>query len=284
MILVGLAVVAVGAPLGSSAASCPPAVAYFVVSAPSSAEVGTPFTVTVTANSSCHETVKSYKGPATLRASGTNANGDAIASGAAGIADLALKFTAGTGTATHTLTATTDALNVRLNAADQADSSIAGSSPSFAVYDDKIDCGTANCSGEIPDPATGTKITVNIPVANLPGFLGLSVSPQNLAASACTTADVSAMGPLYTIAPPSGAPEYTVTIRYPKEETPGTGVANFVHCMSNNPGVDAFEAIAPCDNKNPVPKCVLDQRRTGVGELVVTFLLTPGDPVGGGFG
>jgi hypothetical protein len=298
-ILVGLAAVAVGAPLGSSAASCPALVHHFDVSLPSSpfsAEVGTEFTVTVTAKSSCNEPVSSYRGPATLSASGTDANGDPIANGAAGVANLALKFKAGTGTATQSLTATTDSLAVKLTATDTSVApAITGTSASFNVYDDLVPCGAADCSGSISSGPTGTHVTVTISGAGVPGSLGLSLSghhldlPGGCLRSDGTTVggdDVPTMGSLYTIAPPAGLAKgatFTVTVRYSKEESPGTGVSNFVHCMSVDPSTAAFEQVPNCAKKNPQPACISDQRRNGVGELVVTFLLAV-DPVGGGFG
>jgi hypothetical protein len=84
---------------------------------------------------------------------------------------------------------------------------------------------------------------------------------------------------------------YRATVRFAKKLVPGTGVANFVHCMAT-PTVNTvtgktelnYTRVPVCDNQTPVPKCILNQRRNNAGELVVTFLLGAGDPGGIGFG
>jgi hypothetical protein len=250
-------------------------------------------TATVTALNACNEADSSYKG-ATLRASGTSANGTFASSGAAGIGNVSLKFRQGVATAT--VTPSSDALGVKLTAIDD-DGLFEASSVSFDVFDKVEDCATEDCeSATIGDTkgSGGTQVTVNLP-GTLNGFTGLSLGDST--GATCTGAPANAVpfGQAYVIAPPSGLglnDTYTATVRFAKKLVPGTGVSNFVHCLAspteNAQGqiVLAYEAKLPCDNQDPEPKCILDQRRNNAGELVVTFLLGPGpaDPGGAGFG
>jgi hypothetical protein len=296
LLLGGLLVLLGGSASNSSAAECN-TVTHFRVALTSSSffvdlQTNSSFSATVTALSACNDNdpVASYKGPATLRASGTLVDGTVVSSGAAGIADIPLKFKQGI--ATPTVKANADALGVALQATDDASASISGSSTLFDVFDETTACGD-DCSGTLGAEA-GTTISVDIPDDGVSGFLGLSLSPHilNAGESGCPSEPgADAMGAQYTIAPPAGLPAeatYTATVRYTKKVAPGTGVSNFVHCMAT-PTVEGgvvqlvFTQVLPCDNKNPEPKCIVDQRRTGVGDLVVNFLLSPGDPVGGGF-
>jgi hypothetical protein len=279
VLLGGVLVVAGGSATGSLAAPCPPGTALAIsppaAPLPFAAEVGTPFGVTVTAKDGCGSTVKSYKGPALLTASG------------GGIAAQTLTFTQGVATAS--VTALSDASGVKLTATDSANTSITGETASFAIYDDLAVCTTDDgCSGEVDNLAsTGTSLSASIPgKANLEGVLGLSLSGHNATIS-CELADGTTktsptIGSLQTVAPPASAGPVTVTLKFGKDEAPGTGVANFVHCAGGD--LQSLEQLLPCPKKGAKPaKCILDQRRNGVGQLVVTELFS-GDPVGGTFG
>ena len=285
LLLAGLLAGIGSSPSQSSAAACrgerPATFDITLASTPSpfAADVGEPFTVTVTAKDACipSRTVTGYKGPATLSASG---------GGITAISNLT--FTRGRATAS--LTATTDASGVTLTVTDNADSSITGTSaPPFEIYDELIPCNADGCSGSVDSLGTGTFVTANISGnPSLSGNLGLSLSGHNETIQCFlegSTEPTSAMtiGSLHTIAPPPDAGTFTEKVRYSKQEAPGTGVANFVHCMNTGPD-GSFEQVLLCDNQTPSPKCILDQRRNGIGELVVTFLLNGVDPVGGGFG
>jgi hypothetical protein len=298
LLLGGLLVLLGGSAVNSSAAECN-TVTHFRVALPSSPffvdlQTNSSFTATVTALSACDENpVSSYKGPATLRASGTLVDGTVVDSMAGGIVDISpLKFKQGI--ATPTVKVEADALGVALKATDDAIPSISGSSTLFDVFDETNACGDDDGCSESLGAVAGTTISADLP-DDVSGFLGLSLSPHILDAgeSGCPAEPgADAMGAQYTIAPPAGLlaeATYTATVRYTKKVAPGTGVSNFVHCMATPRVEDGvvqldFTRVLPCDNKNPEPKkCILEQRRTGVGDLVVTFLLSPGDPVGGGF-
>jgi hypothetical protein len=288
-LLLGATFVVVGGTASSfGAPPCGSDVDHFDVSINKTAvQVGEAITVTVIAKSAapCNDTVKSYKGPATLTANGTSAAGSATT---AGIGPTTLTFTNGTGTATADVTPTSDALGVTLTATDSSVSpSITGTTApvSFVVFDSKFTCTATGCVGSDddsePTAQATTRVSVNIPEAGLNGqFLGLSTSPHT--ATDCSTTGAAPMGSLYTIAPPLGLQKnYSATVRYPKEVAPGTGVSNFVHCMRDLDSL-TFTQVKACKRSSPTP-CISDQRRDGVGDLVVTFLLSPGDPVGGGF-
>ncbi len=254
-------------------------------------------TATVTALSSCDTIVNSYKGPASLKASGTSTDGSFASEGAAGIDTEKLSFKQGI--ATPTLTPDQDALGVKLTATDDGNAAITGSSVSFNVFDDITDCGQQNCNGAIGDTKGpgGTNVSVEIP-GTLDGFLGLSLSDPTLTAEDCegAPADASRFGQAYIIAPPSDLDEettYTATVRFNKKQVPGTGVSNFVHCMASptvNPTTGqtelVYKIVQPCVNQiaDQVPKCILDQRRNNAGDLMVTFLLGPGPSDPGGTG
>jgi hypothetical protein len=277
LLLGGALVVVGGSATGSGAAPCPPGVALEIalpaVPSPFAAAVGSSFDITVTAKDGCGNTVKSYKGPATVTASG------------GGIAVQPLTFTQGTATAT--LTAATDASGVTLTASDGTNTGPA--SASFEIYDVLATCSKDGCSGVVDNlGTTGTYLSASIPgKANLTGVLGLSLSGHAeeitcLLSDGTTVITDKTIGSLQTIAPPPSAGPVTVTLKFSKEEAPGTGVSNFVHCAGANEA--SLQQLSTCPKKgNTPPKCILDQRRNGVGQLVVTELIS-GDPVGGTFG
>jgi hypothetical protein len=295
LVLGGLLVLLGGVSASNSSAVSCPATGFTVALggvdhvALSQADHSLQATVTAVSNACNNEPVTSYKGPATLTASGTNTGGTP---GAAGIVNIALK--AGDfkqGIATPKITPTTDALGVRLTATDDANTSIQGTSGAFNVFDDVDDC-VDGCDGGIGNSKGpgGTQVSVDLP-AGLAGFLGLSLSDAILA-TGCDGAPTGAVpfGQSYVIAPPEGLGDdtYTATVRFGKKVAPGTGVSNFVHCMATpkvlvegGPTVMAYERILPCDNKTPDAKCILDQRRNNAGDLVVTFWLGGSDDPGG---
>jgi hypothetical protein len=277
-LLGGALVIVGGSATGSGAAPCPPGIALEIglptEPSPFAAAVNSPFDVTVTAKDGCGNTEKSYKGPAELTASG----------GGIAVQPQPLTFTQGTATAT--LTPTTDASGVTLTASDGTNTGPA--SASFEIYDVLATCNKDGCSGTVDNLATtGTFLSASIPgKANLTGVLGLSLSGHNETIT-CQLADGTikespTIGSLNTIAPPASAGPVTVTLKFGKEEAPGTGVANFVHCAGANEA--SLVQLSTCPKKGTKPpKCILDQRRNGIGQLVVTELIS-GDPVGGTFG
>jgi hypothetical protein len=253
------------------------------------------FTATVTAlDASCNPAgvVTSYKGPATLTASGTPPNGQPVASGAAGIAtNTAVKFKQGV--ATLTVTPSSGALGVTLAVTDNSASSITGTSGSFDVFTETDTCGASDCSGDVGDTKGpgGTSVSVSIPEGALSGFLGLSLGASTGTTCPGVPSGAAPFGQSYIIAPPSGLGDqtYTATVRFNKKLVPGTGVSNFVHCMATPSVVGGqtvlnYQLVPVCNNKNPVPKCIVEQHRDNAGDLVVTFLLGGStDPGGTGF-
>ena len=297
LLLGGLFVMLVGAAPPSGAAACKADDFTVVLTGLTPVDLSEPssITATVTAVSkACGNAVDTSYKSAVLRASGTSANGTFVSSGAAGIGDVNLRFRQGVATAE--VTPSSDALGVKLTAIDgNSPSLFQKASDPFNVFDNVCDA-TEDCENTIGSTkgSGGTQVTVDLP-EGLDGFLGLSLGDST--GATCTGAPTSAapFGQAYVIAPPSdlGATEtYTATVRFAKKLVPGTGVANFVHCLAspttNAQGqvVLAYDRKLPCDNQVPVAKCIIDQRRNNAGELVVTFLLGPGpsDPGGIGFG
>ena len=120
-------------------------------------------TATVTALNACNETDSSYKG-ATLRASGTTANGIFASSGAAGIGDVNLRFRQGVATAV--VTPSSDALGVKLTAIDGNDPPLFQSdSASFNVFDSVCEATEDDCETTIGSTkgSGGTQVTVDLP-------------------------------------------------------------------------------------------------------------------------
>jgi hypothetical protein len=299
LLLGGLLVMLVGSASPTGAAACKADHFTVLLAGPIPVDLSAlnhSLTATVTARSAaCNDAVDtSYKG-ATLSASGTNADGTTAAHNAAGIGDVSLKFRQGVAAAA--VTPSSDGLGVKLTATDDADASITGSSIAFNVFDKVEGCETSDCGGTIGSTkgAGGTEVTVDLPEA-LDGFLGLSLGniDPSLTAEDCLNAptDVAPFGQAYVIAPPSDPDldTYTATVRFGKKLVNGIGNPHFVHCMAT-PTTDvdgntvlAYEVVPLCDNQTPEPKCILDQRKNNAGELVVTFLLSAGDPGGIGFG
>jgi hypothetical protein len=167
--------------------------------------------------------------------------------------------------------------------------SITGNSGYFDVVDVLVPCNDNGCNGST-DNGLNT-VSANVPGRHgTNGFLALSLS-QPAGSVPCTTLDGSVinqpvLGSLQTILPPAGytTPTIPITVRFDKSIAPGTGVSNFVFC-ANHGGNTPFFEIPPCPRRGPpTQKCEQDRRRNGVGDLVVTFLFSSTDPVGGGYG
>ena len=71
-----------------------------------------------------------------------------------------------------------------------------------------------------------------------------------------------------------------ITMRWSKSVTPGTGVSNFVLCMSKDG--TTYSVPPSCTKSGKLPTgasfCELKRSRNGVGELVISFLIHPEDP------
>lgn len=71
----------------------------------------------------------------------------------------------------------------------------------------------------------------------------------------------------------------TATIIWDKSLTGGTGVANFVFCLSKNEGA-TFTVVRQCGKGVGLP-CEVKRDRSGEGHLRIVIRLDPQDPIGG---
>ncbi len=158
----------------------------------------------------------------------------------------------------------------------------------FDIVNVLVGCGDSGCSGSF-DNGLNT-LSVNVPGRHgTQGFLALSLNDPG-GSVPCTKLDGTVinqpvLGSLQTIVPPAGydTPSIPVVVRYDKTIAPGTGVANFVFC-ENHGGNTPFVEIPACPRHGqPSEKCISDRRRNGKGDLVVAFLFSSTDPVGGGY-
>ena len=77
----------------------------------------------------------------------------------------------------------------------------------------------------------------------------------------------------------AGTAGIEMTMRWSKSVAPGTGVSNFVLCMSEDGATYDVAPLCTKSGKIPTGKfCELKRNRNGVGELVITFLIAPQDP------
>jgi hypothetical protein len=159
----------------------------------------------------------------------------------------------------------------------------------FDIVNLLIGCGDSGCSGSY-DNGLNT-VSADVPGKHgTQGFLALSL--DNAAGSVpCTKLDGTVidqpvMGALQTVIPPAGydTPSIPVTVRYDKTIAPGTGVANFVFCANHGGNTPFFEIPTCPKHGQPSGKCISSRRRNGVGDLIITFLFSSTDPVGGGYG
>ncbi len=158
----------------------------------------------------------------------------------------------------------------------------------FDVVNVLVPCNDSGCNGSF-DNGLNT-VTANVPGKHgTQGFLALSLSEAG-GSVACTKLDGTVidqpvMGSLQTVVPPAGydTPSIPITVRYDKTIAPGTGVANFVFCANHGGSTPYFEIPACPRRGQPSQKCISSRRRNGVGDLIVTFLFSSTDPVGGGY-
>jgi len=100
-----------------------------------------------------------------------------------------------------------------------------------------------------------------------------------------TTTTITVAGAVALVDPPPGYTvnnPLTLTMTLSKQAAPGTGVVNFIICLSKDRG-QTYNQVVDCGKKfkkSDIP-CITRRSRTGVGELVITMLITSEDPWGG---
>jgi hypothetical protein len=170
-----------------------------------------------------------------------------------------------------------------------SDGALTASSAFFDIVNKLTACGSSGCNDSYDNGLTG--VTVTVPRrGGASGTLALGLNNPG-GSVPCTRLDGTTinqmpMGALQTVDPPSGhdTPDITVVARFDKSIAPGVGVANFVFC-ANHGGNTPFLEIPACPRRGqPTVKCEVSRRRNGVGDLIVTFLFSSTDPVGGGYG
>jgi hypothetical protein len=216
-------------------------------------------------------------------------NGTRMLRGLTGVADQQVTFT--NGVATTTLTPVQTQTDARLRVVDPSNSSSTIDDPStaFAVvevlceYDPDHD---APCEASDPD----RKTTLTTPQPPPGATIGFSFGALGTG-STCAGSTFTARGPVANVDPKYPAsydgPPLSFVGRWDKSIVPGTGVANFIFCMSKDGLV--YEIVPQCtksgglppDQLNPAatkPYCELHRSRNGVGDLIIRFLIAPEDP------
>ncbi len=228
-------------------------------------EVGTPFSVTVTAKDECGAVDTGYSGTPTL--TGLNSQGSQTPSYGT------LSFSAGT--ATTSVTAALSQRSAALVVTDTA-AGLTGTSNGFDVFD--LLCTEPVICEETDADGTTTVTTPGPPVG---GSMGLSFEDFPNSFTCEGTPSFDRKGSLAVLDPLGYAgPTITAKGRWDKTITPGTGVANFIICWSKN-GI-SYSVAGPCTNKGKLPAatafCILKRSRNGVGDLEIDFLMSTNDP------
>ena len=86
------------------------------------------------------------------------------------------------------------------------------------------------------------------------------------------------IGSQTTIDPMGYTQPIDVTFTWDKSITKGTGVSNFVFCLSKDDGATFF--VVPKCGGNVQPTCEVKRNRSGAGHLKIDVRLAPNDPVG----
>ncbi len=151
---------------------------------------------------------------------------------------------------------------------------LSATSSAFEVVDVLCTSADAFCEGE--DEGQTTRI--NSPAPPSGGTMSFSFSGLGGTFSCGGTAR-SVIGAKTTVDPQGYTEPIALTFTWDKAVTPGTGVANFVFCLSKDEGASYFEVLG-CAKKNSRPPCEVSRSRTGVGDLEIVVLIAPDDPVG----
>ena len=163
----------------------------------------------------------------------------------------------------------------------------------FDVLDAICAQGVVDCAQSNVD--NNTKADVSYPTST-GGQTQLLFSPTGQSFT-CGGSTKPAIGAWVTIQPAAGytaANPLTVTLTYSKSVAPGTGVSNFVLCISKDGG-STFTVVKNCPKHDDdddgwkhdktqkltdanLP-CTISRHRTGVGDLVFVMLMTSTDPI-----
>jgi hypothetical protein len=230
--------------------------------------VGREFEVKIRATDGCPETVP-FTGKRKIR-------------GLTGVADQEVTFTNGLATAKLTPVHTQAA--ARLRVVDGSDTAITVADPSNAFDvvqvlceydpDDDTPCEAQDREG---------KVTLTTPRPPLGATIGFSFGALGNG-STCAGSPFTSRGPVANVDPKYpkdyDGPALSFVGRWNKSEVPGTGVANFLFCMSKD-GL-AYEIVPSCTKSGELPGsfpyCELHRSRNGVGDLIIRFLIAPDDP------
>ena len=221
--------------------------------------VGRAFGVTVTAKDACGQTAPF--------------NGTAMLSGLNGVAPQLIEFSAGIATATLTPVQQQDDAQLRVDAASDP-------SNTFDVVTELCTSEDPEAICEASDAARTTTVTTNRPPAGATMALTFSGLVTQFS---CDGGRIDTRGALARIEPAGYTRPIALTTRWDKAVAPGTGVTNFVFCMSKD-GV-SYTLVTPCTKTGELPVdkpfCELKRNRNGVGDLLIQYLISPNDPWGG---
>jgi len=140
-------------------------------------------------------------------------------------------------------------------------------------------CTTRNC--HVPDNANAPTTIVD---STVPTGAQLGVGFNNNLPFTCNNggAPTANVGSLVVIDPlnyPAGG-VYTVSITYKKSVTGSRPASSFVVCISKNNGNDWTGPLPACATSSDT-QCVVSQKRTNLGDLLIVLRFAPGDPTGG---
>jgi len=151
---------------------------------------------------------------------------------------------------------------------------LSATSDPFDVVD--LLCVSTDAICESEDDGQTTHIMSPAPPAG--GTMGFSFSALG-GTFTCGGTARAVIGAQTTIDPQGYDAPIQLTFTWDKAVAPGTGVANFVFCLSKDEGASYFEPPA-CATKKPRPPCEVSRSRTGVGDLEIVILIAPDDPIG----
>jgi hypothetical protein len=147
-----------------------------------------------------------------------------------------------------------------------------------------FDVVTRLCTSSDPDPvcqASDPGGTVTVLTSRPRGNDSMTIDFGAIGAQIDCLTGFQTRGALTRIDPDySTSDAIEITMRWSKEVAPGTGVANFVLCMSKDGTTYSVPPSCPRSGKLPKDEnfCELKRNRNGVGELVISFLIKPQDP------
>lgn len=150
---------------------------------------------------------------------------------------------------------------------------LSATSGSFDIVDAL--CTSADAVCEAFDEQQLTYVKTDGPPSG--GTMALSFSALGGTFS-CGNAARAVIGSQVTIDPNGYTRAITATLVWDKSLTGGTGVSNFVFCLSKDDGATFF--VVPQCGKGVAPTCEAKRDRSGEGHLRIVIRLAPQDPVG----